>query len=256
MKKDWLRHSISLACEPADLIAASRKILRRRVITFDEVADDLTLKDAGYSGGSKMSLLVKNYFNAESHAVAVDLWRRRKSMGKYGSVSFTTFNHFVKGAHVKNGEIPDDAGISSVFGPCIQSVAITWVDRRRTAVDVFYRTTEWFKKFPADLVFLRDHLLPAFELDSFTLAFYFANITIHPMYFISLVPNLDDPIADLDRIKKVDPRFHKVIVKWLGYYLVDDSGISKFAQAMRVQEDAYKRIDDPRPLIRYVKANR
>ena len=254
MKKDWLRHSLSLACEPADLIVGGRKILRRRVITFDEVADDLTLKDAGYSGGgSKISLLLKNYLNAESHAAAVALWKRRCEMGKYGSVSFTTFNHFVKGAHVKNGEIPDDAGIGSVFGPCIQSVAITWLNRRETAVDVFYRSTEWLKKFPADLVLLRDHLLPTFELDNFTLTFYFANITMHSMYFIGVIPSLEDPISVLEQIKTNDPRFHSSVVRWLRYYLVDDTGISKFAQAVRVQKDANNRIDDTRPLLRYLK---
>jgi hypothetical protein len=114
-------------------------------------------------------------------------------------------------------------------------------------VDIFYRTTELFKKFPADLVFVRDVLLAGFDFTTAPLqsiTFHFANVTCHPMYFVTLLPLLDDPIDELESIRKSDKYFFDWIVKWTSRYLVPEHhrGIQKFAQAMRVCQDAQSRI--------------
>ena len=254
MKRDWIKHSFDLACAPADFYTSDRKIIRRRQLTFRNWDDDLSMEDLSY-GDYKSTLLRKNYFNVESRQVAIDLWQRRRGLNKYGSVSFTTFNHYVKGSKVVNGEIPEDAGIGSVFGPCIQAVSITYIDKETSAVDVFYRTTEWFKKFPADLVFIRDELLgDDFILGDFDVTFHFANITMHPMYFITLLPFID-PIPSIERIHRADPIFYSKILKWLGRYLIDDTGIIKFAQAMRTKDKAVKKLGDTERLVDYVHDN-
>src|SRR5262249_16347231 len=150
------------------------------------------LADSGYTT-SKLRMLEKHYLHEESIAVAQELWDRRQGQRKYGSVSFTCFAHFVKGGSV-------DAKRSkraSVFGPCIQSVSLTYLNDHTTAVDVFYRTTEFFKKFPADLVFIRDVLLPKFNFEKAPISkvtFHFANVTMHPMYFVTILPMIEDPI--------------------------------------------------------------
>lgn len=243
MKDEWVDYCLEMSQKPADFFSGARKILRNQSVTFEEIKDDLQLADAGYTK-SKMSMLNKNYLHEESRSVAVDLWNKRLGQRKYGSVSFTCFAHFVKGGSI-------DAKRSkraSVFGPCIQSVSLTYLDKHRTAVDVFYRTTELFKKFPADLVFLRDELLAPFDfskapLESIT--FHFANITIHPMYFVTIIPHLNNPIKTLDRIHQKDEKFSNWLRKWTARYLVPEynRGIQKFAQAMRVHMDAHKRID-------------
>ena len=150
MKKDWLRWSLSLSREPADFYSGARKILRNRTLTFTRVKDDLTIGDSGFTK-MKMTLLRKGYIHEESIEAAIMLWERRKSQRKYGSVGFTCYNHFIKTDPNKKSKR------ASVMGPCIQAVTLTLLNDGTTVVDVFYRTTEFFKKFPADTM-IRDAL--------------------------------------------------------------------------------------------------
>lgn len=238
MKKDWIDIALKLSREPADFYSGARKILRARSFEFTRIKDDLKMKDCGFTK-SKMSMLVRNYLNLESHTVALDLWKKRVEQDKYGSVGLTTFNHYVK------GNVSGASKRGSVFGPCIQSMTLTLLPKREVGVDVFYRTTELLKKFPADLVFIRDVLLKPFDVNPSVVTFHFANITMHPMYFVTLIPHLDDPIAELERIRKKDPKFAEWVIKWSARYVCNEymHGIQKFAQAMRVRQDALDRID-------------
>lgn len=241
MKWPWIAACLELSSEEADFYSGARKIIRNRTITFDVFRDDLKIGDAGYTK-SKMSMLRRLYLHQESIDAAVSLWERRLDQGRYGSVGFTTYNHFVKSDPNKK------AKRASVMGPCIQSVCLTLLNNKHTAVDVFYRTTEIFKKFPADLVFLREVLLEPFDFSRAPIAevnFHFANITIHPMYFVTIIPLLNHPINQLNIIKSEDKYFFNWLVKWSARYVCDEysRGIQKFSQALRVQKDARERID-------------
>lgn len=253
MKREWIDIATSLCSEPADFYEGGRKILRGRRVTFNDTRWDIQLEDAGYTK-SKLSLLRGHYLHEESRAVAVELWDHRLGKGKYGSVSFTAFNHFVKGGSVDAKR----SRISSVFGPCIQSVSITLMPQGEVAVDVFYRTTEFFKKFPADVIFLRE-LIEPFNLD-LTLAsvtFHFANVTLHPMYFVTLLGNSKKPIALMDSVKKGDHYMWKWCVKWTSRYLdpADYKSIAKYEQAKRVKLFADERIQGVarRRLLKYIR---
>lgn len=250
MKQEWVDHALFYSKVPADFYSGARKILRGRDVIFNDIMGQLAVEDAGYTK-SKMTMLTRNYFNAESHKTALMLWEKRLKQDKYGSVGVSTYNHFVK------GDVKGATPRGSVFGPCIQSFTVTYLNKRETAVDVFYRTTEWFKKFPADLVFIRDVLLAPFEIEPVEARFHFANITMHPMYFVTIIPHLEDPVKELEKIRKADPFFFQWIVKWTSRYLVKEHqrGIAKFAQAIRVQMDAKKRIDKEtlRELLPYFK---
>lgn len=242
LKAEWIAHCLKLCREEAEFYSGCRKIIRGRILRFSGLDDSLQMGDAGYTK-SKMSHLSRNYLHEESRAVAVDLWALRKKQAKYGSVGFTCYAHFVKGGSI-------DAKRSkraSVFGPCIQSVVITWLGKNKVAIDAFYRSTELLKKFPADLVFLRDVLLEPFDFEGMEIVevnCHFANITIHPMYFVTIIPLIADPIEELRRLKKADEYFHNWLVKWTARYVLDEfsRGIQKFAQAMRVAMDAKARI--------------
>lgn len=238
----WVNHCLDVANRPATLYSGARKIICQTTLNFSSIDPSLQLSDAGYTK-SKLSLLTGHYLHKESQDVALQLWDKRKGQEKYGSVSFTTFAHFVKGGEV-NAKRSKRA---SVFGPCIQSVVITLVSKDSFRVDVFYRTTELFKKFPADLVLLRDVLLKPFDFTGLNCegyTFHFANLTAHPMYFITLIPHLVDPIATLESLKG-DRRFYDWVVKWTARYVCPEHarGIQKFSQAIRVSMDANKRID-------------
>ena len=255
MKKDWLYWAMSLATEDDSFYSGARKIIRGRMITFDRIEEDLILADCGFTK-TKMTLLKKGYVHQESIDVASKLWDRRLEQRKYGSVGFTCYNHFIKNDPNKKSKR------ASVMGPCIQAVTLTWLPKDRTSVDVFYRTTEFFKKFPADLVLIRDVFLPRFNLENTPVCeinFHFASITCHPMYFVTLLPSMVDPIKQLDKLKKKDSHFYDWVVKWSARYLCDEHhrGIAKFAQALRVQKDVRERLSDTkqRLIAEYLRKN-
>jgi hypothetical protein len=261
MKDDWIHHCLEMSARPADMYSGCRKIIFGHMLTFHEVfdaPDPIVLEDAGYTR-NKMSHLTRGYLHPESKEVAIKLWDLRRTKPSYGSVGMTTYNHFLKNDMVKKSKR------ASVMGPCIQSLVVTQVKGGKNPsyrLDAFYRTTELLKKFPADLVFIREVLLEGFNFEGMEflgLNCHFANITIHPQYFVTLIPSLEDPIRELERIKAVDPFFYNWIIKWTSRYLVAEHfrGIEKFAQAMRVKVDADLRIKGWRrkELIKYLEAN-
>lgn len=251
MKKSWITNALICAHLKADFYSGCRKILRSQIMKF-RLNGDLDIDEAGYTK-SKLSMLRRGYLHKESRNVAKQLWARRLEQDKYGSVGFTTYNHFIKNDPTKKSKR------ASVMGPCIQSVVLTHMNDGKTEVDVFYRTTEIFKKFPADLVFIRDELLEGFDINASHLTCYFANITAHPMYFITLVPSLPDPMAVLESLKRKDWYFYDWCVKWSARYICKEysRGIDKFSQALRVRKDAFDRIDKDtlRDLQKYLKRN-
>lgn len=243
MKNFWLDLCKELSAEKAEFYSGARKIIRRRTFTTTDVANDLNMEDCGFTK-SKMSMLRRNYYVPESIAAAKTLWDRRVDQDKYGSVGFSCYGHYIKGGSVDQKR----SKRASVMGPCIQSVTMTLTNKRTTSIDLFYRTTELFKKWPADLVFLRHELLPNFSFKDAPItdiSFHFANITVHPMYAVTIMPHLDDPVKWLQHLKKWDPYFYKWVVKWTARYLCKEysRGILKFSQALRVRGDAERRLD-------------
>jgi hypothetical protein len=261
MKDDWIRNCLRLSRMEADLWSGCRKIMQGVSLTFDINKPNVTLADAGYTK-YKMTLLLKLYKHQESIDAAKVLWDRRKKQAKYGSVGFHCYGHLIKGQRSGTEEIEGKSSRSSVMGPCIQAVNITYIRKGEATVDVFYRTTELFKKFPADLVMLKDYLLSEFDFTDLRITnvrMHFANVTLHPMYFVTLLPSIADPIAELERIKKVDRRFYDWIVKWTARYVIEEyhRGIAKFGQAQRVKKDALSRIKgaDLKKFQKYLKDN-
>jgi hypothetical protein len=238
----WINHSLEMCLTKPDFYLGSRKIFRGRRITFTGLDESLTLDDAGYTN-SKLSILKGLYVNKESLDAAIILWNRLHGRKKYGSASFHTYNHYIKGPKDPTKGSP----VRSVMGPCIQAVSLTHFENKTYSVDVFYRTTEFMKKFPADLILLRDTFMPNFntkELGLEGIHCYFANITVHAQYFATLSANLDDPIHWMDQIREKDPKWFQNVIRWTSRYLCDEysSAIEKFAQSMRIKMDVNKRL--------------
>lgn len=261
MKEEWVQEVLRLSRKEADFYSGCRKIIRGRSVKFMDLwdhEDPIILEDCGYTS-SKLTHLVRGYYHEESVETAVKLWKLRRSKTSYGSVGMTTYNHMLKNDPVKKSKR------ASVMGPCIQALTVTQVKGGKKGeyfVDAFYRTTEILKKFPADLVFIRDVLLKDFDFSGmeFTgMTCHFANITVHPQYFVTIIPHLDNPIDELERIKNKDRYFYDWIIKWSARYLCEEHyrGIAKFAQALRVKVDADKRIKGRRrrELVDYLRAN-
>ena len=240
MRDEWIKFCLDMMAHPADEYSGARKIIGNVTRTFTEIEDDLQMRDVGYTK-SKMSMLKRLYLVAESRDAVIPLWDKRLKQRKYGSVSFTCSGHTTKSDPTKGSKR------ASVMTPCIQSMSLTYHGDHTTEAHAYYRTTELFKKFPADLVFIRDELLAPFDTEAMTrLTMFFANITVHPMYFASLAPNLDDPVGALESIEEVDPKFWEWCVKWTARYLIPEyhRGIQKYAQGMRVH-DMFQELIDP-----------
>lgn len=261
MKDEWVNYVLKLARTPADFYSGCRKIITNRTLVFENLwdADDpLILEDAGYTK-AKQSHLVRLYYHEESVEMAKKLWALRRSKTAYGSVSFTCYNHLLK------NDIEKKSKRASVMGPCIQAVSITQVKGGKNGqyfIDAFYRTTELLKKFPADLVFIRDVLLDGFDftgMEFLGLRCHFANITVHPAYFVTVIPHLDDPIRELERLKRRDKYFFDWTIKWTARYLCEEfhRGIAKHAQSQRVKMDAENRVRGrrKRELVQYLRDN-
>ncbi len=251
MKDAWIRHALSLAVQPAELYAGSRKIIRAQILEFDDDLD-ITLADAGYSK-AKMSQLRRNYLHQESVDAARGLWDEYRSKPKYRSVAISCFGRLVKDHGGPRG---------SKMGSCLLSVTITMLNRGEYSVELFYRTTEFLKKFPADLIFVKEDILSQFNFEGMTCrgwTCFFSNITIHPAYFVTILPHLENPVAELKAIREKDKYFSDWVIKWTSRYLIPEHGrgIQKFTQAVRVKMDADKRIlgKTRDRLIKYVRAN-
>ena len=249
MLEAWVTQSLALSRRPADFYSGSCKILRGVQLVFPFECD-LSLSDSGYTQ-SKMKQLERNYLHQESIDAAVGLWDKYRSKPKYRSVSFTCYNHFIK----------DHKGpIGSVMGPCLQSVVITMMPKKQVDIHVLYRTTEVFKKFPADLVFLKERLLSGFNFEGLsvqTIKCFFTNLTVHPAYYVTLIPHLADPLRELEKLRKADRAFHQKVVRWTSCYLLPERQhtIEKFAQAQRVKMYADRIIEGRTALQSYLRTH-
>lgn len=232
MKSDWIRHCLDLAKEPADLYSGSRKILQNRVLVFDTNMD-LRMEDVGFTK-SKMSQLSRNYIHEESIVAASALWDEYRKRPKYRSVVVSCFGKLVKN-HDTGGN-----SRGSKMGSCLLAVVITMIDRYTVDISLHYRTTEFYKKFPADLVFVWEKILSRFDLEGLSLrklTCMFDNITAHPAYFGAVIGHLKTPLRSLREIQEADEYFFKWICRWTARYLVPgwSRGIAKFAQAVRTK---------------------
>lgn len=190
---------------------------------------DLDLGMLGYAK-KKENLLTQYYYNEESVAMALHQLESRRKKGSYGSCGVTCYNHFSK------KERP-------LHGPCIQSVVFTYTPDKKTHVNLFYRSTEACKKFGADLIWLNNIMLPKFKPNG-RIDFHFSNLTLHPMYWVVIAPYIKDPIAHLNKIKKLDFTIWKGIVRWSYRYVTNQESLMKFKQGQRVAK-AFKRLTPP-----------
>jgi hypothetical protein len=208
--------------------------------------DSLGLDDIGYTD-LKSKLLRNLYLHEESRDAALHQWRKRKGhdpwrqrKGKFLNVAFHCFNHTVK-----------RSGLDGEQGPCLLSVTVTDTERytrqggsykREVVANIAYRSTEFFKKFPADLIFIRDVLLQPFEVTG-GVTFHLANVTVHPLYFPNLIPLLNDPVSELRDLQQRDGRFWRIVIRQSTDLLCGGKTNAKFAQAQRVKRHVLERID-------------
>jgi hypothetical protein len=229
LRTEWVDNCLLLMKRRSDLYPHDRKIVRNWHITFEVWDDSLGFDDLGYTD-KKGADLTRLYLHEESRAKALELWEERKP-GKMKHVAFHCFGHYSK-----------RAGVNGEQGPCLNSVTVTALPNGQVAANIAYRSTDFLKKFAADLVFLRDVLLEPFgRIDSVTCDI--PNVTVHPLYFLVPAVHLDDPAGELQKIERCDPRFHQAVKRQTDDLLNDGPMNRNFASAQRVKRFALERMD-------------
>jgi hypothetical protein len=238
MRDTWLKACIDWSCAREDFFwTGARKILSHKRLTFRVLDDSIKPEDIGYTQ-YKLTKLNSQYFVKDAIDVAMMLHAKNIERKKYASSAFHCYGHLLKATYENR------SGRGSVMGPCLQSVVITLrPHERRTTVDVFYRTTEIYKKFPADLVWLKRYILPLIPgQDKFPVigvTCHFVNVTCHSMYFATAIPFLPDVTATLTLLRDRDPAFHQWVGRWLIRYIGgpgNGRSVEKFAQAKRTAD--------------------
>ena len=241
MKDEWVKFCLHCLEQPADFYSnGNRKIIRGMSYKFKSFEPTLLDKDIGYTK-QKLTLLKGLYYHEEAVKSASELWAYFIERGGYASACFHTYNHLIK----VNAWSPGEK--RPTRSPCLQSVVLTLLKNKTTSIDVFYRTTEIFKKFPADLIFLKWVLDTHFSFKSAPLVeinFHFANLTCHPMYISTLMPHVKDPLRLLKTLRESDPAVFKQSVRWLGRYLEKDGTVGNFKQARSVQRNLFKNVSE------------
>lgn len=242
MRRDWLDLCRVSSMTPATYWSGGKKILRNQSFFFPDPLGPITVEEIGFTK-AKMSLLKKAYIHEESLSSAADQWNNRKRYKprSHWSVGFSCYNHILK----SHSRVDDEDSMGSIMGPCLQAVTISHTIQGVAEVDVFYRTTEVFKKFPADLVLLRDHLLSRFDFERTPLGsmtFHVANMTVSPTYAPVALGASKDPLSFLDDILRGDPKFHKLVSTWT--YKLLKGPESKFNQARRTQRSVKRLMSD------------
>lgn len=195
-----------IASAPAHLRQGVRKIMLD--YSFDlpmQALRDNTLSyvDLGYKGdgSSKERQLMRNYWNLEAIEAAVDKLKVRENM-HHSSVAIT-LNNQAKG--------------SASQGFCMQVMVIV-VNPKQSEVLIYYRSTEFVKKFMADLIFFSRKLPELFDrmnIKPQSIKFRFANGYLStedlPLYIIFE----DRPVSFLRHMELYDPKFFKGCVSAL-----------------------------------------
>ncbi len=224
---EWAKFVMGLAHTPELIVAGVQRIHRDVTWKLDPAVfldGSMTLKSTGYTE-NKLTALRRNYINRES------LDRARKDLAwrienkKYGS-----------GGWNFNGEIK--RGTKQDF--CIRAGVISYYPQRRaTSLAVYWRTAELIKRFRADLIFLRDVILPQFDLSEAPLesvTFSFANSTWHPMMSILLIAHVPRWRDHFNRVELENPRLFQSICYWGWRYSRDKSeSIDSYSSARQVR---------------------
>ena len=179
MFDDFMRHGRDLTLGQRHMTTTGKKVYQNIAIRFDPYGPPLKLEHVDYQP-VKLTHLKRLYGHEESLAAAVELWDRRAEKGGYWSVGFHCFAHYVK---------PWDgvSGVASTHGPCLQAVTVTSCSAKEAIITLNYRTSEFYKKFVADLIYVQNELMPRFNLHNrkwVGLDVVFNNVTINYDYFV------------------------------------------------------------------------
>lgn len=225
LMKEWARFVANQAVIEPYIIAGSQMIYSNLEWT---IPAELLLKDKlmkveniGFTP-TKISHLTRHYENPLTIKRAKHDLDQRLANRKYGS-----------GVWDFRGETKT----TTKQDFCLTAGVIAYYPTKaHTRLFIHYRTVELVFRYRADLIFLRDIIFPQFKLERMppdTLTFRFVNATIHPMFHIMLLIELDDFDRHMLRLKRLNPKGYHEISRWTLIHL--EGKYKKYATAKRVQ---------------------
>jgi len=205
LREHWINFIEKVLFEvPASHIEFSgHKFVDSLILTIP--GKDWQKKDSGFditelgyaSKKSKFSQLKRIYYSPENISMAKTKMEDREEKD-FTSVSISTL------AGAKN---------SKSQGHCIISIIISKIlSTGEVNVSVFYRNTELIRKFGADLLFLKEVVIPDIlgDIPIKKISFHFANAFFSPMFLPVLIPYIVNIPAFLGSVKSLNhPRIWK-----------------------------------------------
>lgn len=189
------------------LYAGVRKIVEDFSFELDSLEQAFEYADLCYTP-AKGSQLKRNYWNQESWDAALEKLASREGK-EHSSVA------------VRLQAAEKD---SRSQGFCMQNLVITRT-RKKTSVDIFYRSTEVIQKFAADLMFFAQELPPILTANGIkpdVYRFKFANLYVSAMFAPIYVRFEEDPRDFLIKLRQHDPQFARTMALVLRKYYQED----------------------------------
>lgn len=193
------------------LYAGVRKIVEDFSFELDSLEQGFEYEDLCYTP-SKGAQLKRNYWNQESWDAALEKLVSREGK-EHSSVA------------VRLQAAEKD---SRSQGFCMQNLVITRT-RKKTSVDIFYRSTEVIQKFAADLMFFAQELPPVLEAHGIkpdVYRFKFANLYVSAMFAPIYIRFEEDPADFLRKLQRTDPRFARTLALALHKHYQEDHSYS------------------------------
>lgn len=219
LRLGWYGLSLHVGGETDTFVESVRKYYPGLSFELDGLPT-FDLADMGYSK-MKQRGLERNYFDPASIEVAMKKAHSRKKKA-ITSVAFSF------SAEAKRAESQ---------GHCMQTGVFSFGRKHETTLDMFYRSTEVTKKFGADLLFIRDVIVPAmnWHTDIKTIRFHFA-LCYFSLHFFPVLEAYKTGAAleFLEHLRiRMDKRYWMEAVKRLPWFF-DDRFISKMSMIRAV----------------------
>ncbi|MFA5543535.1 MAG: hypothetical protein WDA47_07140, partial [Bacilli bacterium] len=161
-----------------------------------EIPGSIWASDAGFDLSTlgyqeaKYKQLSRNYFAEDNIKAAKEKLGSREG-SKFSSVGI------ILNANPKR---------KSSQGHCMLAMAVSRAQKSKPRITVFYRITEVICKFGADLLFLKNKVIPEIigDEEPEAVSFHFANVFLSPLFIPIIIPYIEDIPIFLDIIRNTN----------------------------------------------------
>lgn len=229
----------------------ARKIVQSVAFSLPSIPP-VDLEQVGYNTKIKMGNLDRMYYNPAEAKRVVDLLERRSSQA-FSALEMSLKGHstgsvLVEDEETEVAEFSFRAGDKDPrsMGHCLSSMMIG-LTRKRTTVEVVYRSTEVIKKHCADLAFL-PVVFDRLGIKPDVVKFYFTHAFLSGVFFPTLF-RWWDPITFLDLLRTREPKLFVVATRFLKRSVLDKDKKFPFSPEQHQHDFAWEHYPEKMPII-------